>query len=928
MNTPDATHARIHQLAERFHLGAAATQRLWQLSALHQMPPRLGPWLGRGLAVLAALLLGAGLIFWVAANWPHLGRAFKLHLLQATVLASALGALAWPRGRSALLLLATLALGGLLAFVGQTYQTGADPWQLFAAWAALSLAWMLAARRDGLWALWVLVAGAGLALWAGWGSGDWWRLLAGQRPTVLWLMPGSWAVLLAWAWLLPTLKLAGPAPARLSQRVAALLALAAWCVMGLTALLEHERVAVFGLCALLVAGTGVLAWRQRPRDAMVLALAVLAANALLMGGLGYLLLRQGGDGVLSLLLLTAVTAVSLGLSGRWLYRLQREDARPIPRRPGLMNPTPGAPPDAPRPHWLAAAKAEGVLPPQAGAVPGGQVPPSWTLVALNFVGAQLVALPFLGFLALWDWALFFQAPGAFATSAALAAGALALLRGRPGLFTAQLGFSAVLAALGLLWVGLDLRLNDTALLLTAAALIAMAWGVRVPWVQAVLGFLAALAWLLLWPQQWGWLHGAQAFMPGGSAHFDGFPLPLNTVLLALLWAAWTAGEARRPGGRWRRVAHALASGAGVALLLAVAWGGTRHFLLMRALTGSATGSADVAGAGQARLFSLDAWTLLHMALVLAAAAWLARHWRLREKWRQGLHARGPGQRQGTAVTGLLALVAGVLLLACLVLPDAGVVALVGAVALGTGRRAMLALALAVLLAGLAGFYYALAWPLAHKAALLAGTGAALALALWAGRRFLGRDAAGDARMHDGAPTPSARPPAWTALLLLAGTLLAVGLVQLDVRGKERLIAQGERVYVALAPVDPRSLMQGDYMALAFDLAAASAALQDADARTAHVAVTLDARGVATVRRALGPHERLAADERRLPVQRKAGRWVVASDAFYFPEGWGAPLRQARFGEFRVLPDGRALLVGLADAQLRPVRPAPLGPPDR
>lgn len=48
------------------------------------------------------------------------------------------------------------------------------------------------------------------------------------------------------------------------------------------------------------------------------------------------------------------------------------------------------------------------------------------------------------------------------------------------------------------------------------------------------------------------------------------------------------------------------------------------------------------------------------------------------------------------------------------------------------------------------------------------------------------------------------------------------------------------------------------------------------------------------------------------------RWVLVSDAFYFPEGQGQPLQAARFGEFRVLPDGRALLVGLADAQLQPL----------
>ena len=40
----------------------------------------------------------------------------------------------------------------------------------------------------------------------------------------------------------------------------------------------------------------------------------------------------------------------------------------------------------------------------------------------------------------------------------------------------------------------------------------------------------------------------------------------------------------------------------------------------------------------------------------------------------------------------------------------------------------------------------------------------------------------------------------------------------------------------------------------------------------------------------------------------------------FREGDGQRWEQARYGEFRVEPDGRALLVGMADAQLRPIVP--------
>ena len=50
--------------------------------------------------------------------------------------------------------------------------------------------------------------------------------------------------------------------------------------------------------------------------------------------------------------------------------------------------------------------------------------------------------------------------------------------------------------------------------------------------------------------------------------------------------------------------------------------------------------------------------------------------------------------------------------------------------------------------------------------------------------------------------------------------------------------------------------------------------------------------------------------------------MVVTDAFFFPEGQGAPLAQAQFGEFRALDQGRVLLVGLADGQLQPIAPGP------
>jgi len=63
---------------------------------------------------------------------------------------------------------------------------------------------------------------------------------------------------------------------------------------------------------------------------------------------------------------------------------------------------------------------------------------------------------------------------------------------------------------------------------------------------------------------------------------------------------------------------------------------------------------------------------------------------------------------------------------------------------------------------------------------------------------------------------------------------------------------------------------------------------------------------------------LAADELRLQLVLKNGRWILVTDAFYFKEGEAERYAKARFGEFRVDGSGKALLVGLRGADLKPL----------
>lgn len=120
--------------------------------------------------VAGVLSLGFGAVFFIAANWSAMGAAGRLILLQGLLVLAVTAALwrpppAWA-GRSALLL-AFIVSGALLALFGQTFQTGADVYELFLAWALLGLPFVLASRWSAVAAAWLLVLNVALALLSG-----------------------------------------------------------------------------------------------------------------------------------------------------------------------------------------------------------------------------------------------------------------------------------------------------------------------------------------------------------------------------------------------------------------------------------------------------------------------------------------------------------------------------------------------------------------------------------------------------------------------------------------------------------------------------------------------------------------------------------------------------------------------------------------
>ncbi|CAN5319402.1 hypothetical protein BH11PSE10_BH11PSE10_13620 [soil metagenome] len=485
----------------------------------------------------------------------------------------------------------------------------------------------------------------------------------------------------------------------------------------------------------------------------------------------------------------------------------------------------------------------------------------WPVVLMTALGAWLAAVPLTMVIFMLLEPVLRDGPGPYVIGALLLAGSVAVLRRHSlPLFVEQLAVPGLLV--GGLCLGHALFKDTsrlTAALLLALLALAVAAAVARPWLRMLLGTAAAaLAWV------------------AADARWVGEPRA-NWLGVYGLIAAWALALAAQ--GRVRPFWAALIEDSAAGWLLGA--------LLLLCFSASAT---TFLGSGWAFIAGMKPWVSAGAAIV--GALWAARAW--------------PGLRQ----PWLLA-VALVLIVLAVLMPALGA-ALFALAVVTCSQRWRLAAAAALAAAWIVGsFYYQLHWPLAQKALWLTGAGVLLGgLAAWRMR--------GGTRVQAGTPGKSGPRPA----VFIAGALLTLIVANGAIWQKEQLIAEGRPVFVALAPVDPRSLMQGDYMRLRFALPEeVSAPLVGWDeTHRPHLTARLDARRVATLLRLNDAAAPLDEGEILLQLTPKDGRWILVTDAWFFREGEAARFAAARFGEFRVLPDGRALLVGVADQNLQPIRP--------
>lgn len=286
---------------------ATASPELWRVSL-----DRLGLFVGTGLTL-------AGIAYFFAFNWSALTLEQRLVLVHVPLLVALLLG-AW-RGFGSLvgqvcLLSASVLFGLGQVVISQAYQTGADPWTLFAVYCVVTLPWALAARFAGSWLLWLVSAGIAI--------GTAWMQLVGDYPG--WMLVALSTVPIG-AWLAchaPALQRLGFSGAWL-PRVASVAAVVLLLVPTVVNVFEYQAAGMCATLALMALGAG--AWARSVLgkvdlfDLSALALAFVVWSAAV---LGRVLIAEGDGGAFAAMFIGGVVVVEVAAIAHGLRRLARQ----------------------------------------------------------------------------------------------------------------------------------------------------------------------------------------------------------------------------------------------------------------------------------------------------------------------------------------------------------------------------------------------------------------------------------------------------------------------------------------------------------------------------------------------------------------------------------------------------------------------------
>lgn len=152
---------------------------------------------------------------------------------------------------------------------------------------------------------------------------------------------------------------------------------------------------------------------------------------------------------------------------------------------------------------------------------------------------------------------------------------------------------------------------------------------------------------------------------------------------------------------------------------------------------------------------------------------------------------------------------------------------------------------------------------------------------------------------------------YSRILIIANLILLLGYFNWSVYQKEQTLKDGQLVLLQLAPVDPRSLMQGDYMRLNYKEASSDLPDKQTDTR-GYAILRTDSNQVGEIVRLQNTLEPVNDNELVIKYKRINRRLFLGAESFFFEEGQDTLYQKAVYGGLKVDDKGQSLLVGLYD----------------
>ncbi len=155
------------------------------------------------------------------------------------------------------------------------------------------------------------------------------------------------------------------------------------------------------------------------------------------------------------------------------------------------------------------------------------------------------------------------------------------------------------------------------------------------------------------------------------------------------------------------------------------------------------------------------------------------------------------------------------------------------------------------------------------------------------------------------------------IFILINLILLLFFFNSSIVKKEKLQSDGKLILLELAPVDPRSLMQGDYMRLSYKVA--QNLPFDSIPKRGYCVVKLQSNGVAE--RVRLQKDRAPLNENEYIIEYTAAKFSlnIGAESYFFEEGQSQKYEKAKYGGVKVDEKGNSLLIGLYDDRLQLIK---------